>query len=59
VVNAGDVVSAEGTVVEGTAEVSLLLASGEARVVAKRSGDRVVPSSMVVSGKMCIRVERL
>ncbi len=59
VVNAGDVVPAEGTVVEGTAEASLLLASGEARVVAKRIGDRVVPSSMVVSGKMHIRVERL
>jgi cation transport ATPase len=59
VVNAGDVVPVEGTVVEGTAEVSLLLATGEARLVAIRIGDRVISSTMVMSGKIRIRVERL
>jgi cation transport ATPase len=59
VVNEGDVVPVEGTVVEGTAEVTVLLATGEARLVAIRSGDRVISSTMVMSGKMRIRVERL
>jgi cation transport ATPase len=59
VVNEGDVIPVEGTVVEGTAEVSLLLATGEARLVVKRNGDHVIPATMVVSGKMRIRVEGL
>lgn len=59
VVREGNLIPAEGIVVEGTAEVSLLLATGEARLAGKKLGDRVIPSTMVVSGKMCIRVERL
>ncbi len=59
VVHEGDLLPGAGTVVEGTAEVSLLLATGEVRLVAKRVGDRVLPAAMVVSGKLCIRVERL
>jgi cation transport ATPase len=59
VVNEGDVVPVEGTVVEGTAEGSVLLATGEAWLVAIRIGDRVISSTMVMSGKMRIRVERL
>jgi cation transport ATPase len=59
VVSEGDLLPVEGTIVEGSAEVSLLLATGEARLVAKRVGDRVIRASMVVSGKMCLRVDRL
>jgi cation transport ATPase len=59
VVHEGDLLPVRGTVVEGTAEVSLLLATGEARLVARRPGDHVIRASLVVSGKMCIRVERL
>ena len=56
-VRPGTRVPADGTVVEGTAEVSLLLATGEARLVVRRPGDHVIRASMVVSGKMCIRME--
>lgn len=59
VVHEGDLLPVAGTVVEGTAEVSLLLATGEARMVTKNVGDRVLPAAVVVSGKLCIRVERL
>ena len=59
VVHEGDLLPVAGTVVEGTAEVSLLLATGEARLVTKKFGDRVLPATMVVSGRMGIRVERL
>ena len=59
VVHEGDLLPVAGTVVEGTAEVSLLLATGEARLVTKRVGDHVLPAAMVVSGKLCICVEQL
>jgi cation transport ATPase len=59
VVHEGDLLPVGGTVVEGTAEVSLLLATGEARLATKKFGDRVLPATMVVSGRMGIRVERL
>ncbi len=59
VVHEGDLLPVAGTVVEGTAEVSLLLATGEALLVTKKFGDRVLPATMVVSGRMGIRVERL
>jgi cation transport ATPase len=59
VVHEGDLLPVEGTVVEGSAEVSLLLATGEARLVAKRVGDHVTRASMVMSGTMCLRVDRL
>jgi cation transport ATPase len=59
VVHEGDLLPVEGTIVEGSAEVSLLLATGEARLVAKRVGDRVIRASMVVSGQMCLRVDSL
>ena len=59
VVHEGDLLPVAGTVVEGTAEVSLFLATGEARLVTKRVGDHVLSATMVVSGRMCIRVEQL
>jgi Cu2+-exporting ATPase len=59
VVHEGDLLPVEGMIVEGSAEVSLLLATGEARLVAKRAGDRVSRASMVVTGQMCLRVDRL
>ena len=59
VVHEGDLLPVAGTVVEGTAEVSLFLATGEARLVTKRVGDHVLSATMVVSGKLCICVEQL
>ncbi len=59
IANEGEVVPVEGTIVEGTAKVSLLLATGEARLVTKGVGDRVAPSTVVWSGKICLRVDRL
>jgi cation transport ATPase len=59
VVQEGDLLPVDGTLLEGTAEVNLLLATGQARMVTKRPGDRVSRASMVVSGKMYIRVESL
>ena len=58
-VKEGEVVPVEGTVMEGTATVSLLMATGQARQVDIKAGDRLLPSTMVISGNLCIRVDRL
>lgn len=59
IVGESEVIPVEGTVVKGAAKVSLFLATGEARLVAKGVGDRVAPSTVVWSGKICLCVDRL
>ncbi|ETW92564.1 MAG: hypothetical protein ETSY1_43090 [Candidatus Entotheonella factor] len=56
VVSSGEVVPVEGTIVEGTAEVVQFRPTRAARPLEKRPGDSVVPSTIVLSGKMNIRV---
>ncbi|MDH3604771.1 MAG: hypothetical protein OEU26_34635, partial [Candidatus Tectomicrobia bacterium] len=58
-VKAGEVVPVEGTVVEGTANVNLLMATGQARQVDVKEGDRLIPSTIIISGSICMRVDRL
>ncbi|ETX05232.1 P-type ATPase [Candidatus Entotheonella palauensis] len=59
VVSAGEVVPVEGTIVEGTAEVVQFRPTRAVRPLEKRPGDSVVPSTMILSGKMNIRVVHL
>lgn len=59
VVKKGEVVPVVGTVVSGTAKISLFLVNGKALQVTTRVGDRVAPSTMVLSGTMHLRVDRL
>lgn len=56
VVSTGEVVPVEGTIVEGTAEVVQFRPKRMARPVEKRPGDVIAPSTMVLSGKINIRV---
>jgi len=56
VVSAGELVPVEGTVVEGAAEVVQIRSTRGAWPLDKRRGDSVVPSTMVLSGKIHIRV---
>ena len=58
VVHEGDLLPVAGTVVEGTAEVSLLLATGEAKLVTKRFLDHVLTffrqsRGVVADGQLC------
>lgn len=59
VVNPGDVIPVAGVIVEGQAEVSQWLAPGLPRLLIKGVGDRVAPATLVLTGKLCLRVENL
>lgn len=56
VVSAGEIIPVEGTIVEGTAEVVQFRPTRAARPLDIRPGDTVAPSTMVLSGKINIRV---
>ena len=58
-VKEGESIPIEGTVIEGTAQVSLLMATGQARRVDIKVGDRLMSSTIVLSGSICICVDRL
>jgi Cu2+-exporting ATPase len=59
VVNPGDVIPVAGVIVEGKAEVSQWLAPGFPRLLIKGVGDHVVPATLILTGKLCLRVENL
>jgi len=59
VANPGDVIPVEGVIVEGKAEVSQWLAAGFPRLLIKGVGDRIAPATLVLTGKLCLRVENL
>jgi cation transport ATPase len=59
VVSAGEIVPVQGTIVEGTAEVVQFRPTRALRPLEIRPGDIVEPSTMVLSGKINIRVARV
>jgi P-type Cu2+ transporter len=56
-VRPGGRVPADGTVVEGAAELDESMITGESRPVPKRAGDRVVAGTVVAESALRIRVE--
>jgi P-type Cu2+ transporter len=56
-VRPGGRVPADGTVVEGEAELDESMITGESRPVAKRAGDRVVAGTVVADSALRVRVE--
>jgi P-type Cu2+ transporter len=56
-VRPGTRVSADGTVVEGSADVDESMLTGESLPVAKQSGDRVVAGSVAAGGSLHVRVD--
>jgi Cu2+-exporting ATPase len=59
VVRAGQVMPADGTVLEGDSRVDEALLTGESTPLARRAGDAVVAGSHNLSGTLRVRVERL
>jgi Cu2+-exporting ATPase len=57
VVDAGDIIPVDGTVVEGIAAVDQKVLTGEAQPADKAVGDRVYASTMVLSGRINILME--
>jgi Cu2+-exporting ATPase len=58
VVHTGEMIPADGTVVNGMASVDQHILTGEARPVEKESGDEVFASTVVLSGKIDVKAEK-
>jgi Cu2+-exporting ATPase len=58
VVNAGAFMPVDGTVIDGLASVDQQMLTGEAQPVEKSSGDIVYASTVVLGGKLHVRVDK-
>jgi heavy metal translocating P-type ATPase len=58
VVNAGETVSVDGCITEGVASIDQRLLTGEAQPAEKGVGARVFAATVVLSGRICVEVEK-
>jgi cation transport ATPase len=58
VVHAGEIIPADGTVVEGMASIDQHILTGEAKPIERESSEEVFASTVVLSGKIHIKVEK-
>ena len=58
VVHAGETVPVDGQVVAGIASIDQRLLTGEAQPAEKEVGDHVFAATIVLTGRMCIQVDR-
>ena len=58
VLHAGQIVPVDGAIVAGVATVDQHMLTGEAQPVEKLTGDDVLASTIVISGKLDVRVEK-
>jgi Cu2+-exporting ATPase len=58
VVHAGEIIPADGTVAEGMASVDQHILTGEARPIERGPGDEVFASTVILSGKIHVKVEK-
>lgn len=58
VVGAGDIIPVDGTVTDGIAAIDQKVLTGEAQPADKTTGDRVFASTMVLSGRIFILMEK-
>lgn len=58
VVNAGEVIPADGTIIEGVASVDQHMLTGESQPAEKSLGDKVFAATISLSGRICVQVEK-
>jgi Cu2+-exporting ATPase len=58
IVQSGEMIPADGIVIDGMASVDQHILTGEANPIERESGDAVFASTVVLSGKIYIRVEK-
>jgi len=58
IVSAGDIIPVDGVVTDGIASVDQKLLTGESQPTDKSTGDRVFASTMVISGRISILMEK-
>ncbi len=57
VVNTGNIVPVDGTVVEGAAMIDQHVLTGESVLAEKTVGDQVLATTLVISGRILVRIE--
>ncbi|ESQ15461.1 MAG: heavy metal translocating P-type ATPase [Thiohalocapsa sp. PB-PSB1] len=58
VIQAGEIIPADGTVVSGMASVDQHILTGEARPVEREVGEQVFASTIILSGKIQVKVDK-
>jgi heavy metal translocating P-type ATPase len=58
VVNAGEVIPADGVIVEGIAAIDQRRLTGESQPTEKEAGDQVFAATVVLSGRLLVQVEK-
>ncbi len=58
VMNAGEMIPADGVIVDGFASVDQHILTGEAQPVEKETNDRVFSSTFVLSGRILLQIEK-
>ncbi|MDR2000813.1 MAG: heavy metal translocating P-type ATPase [Zoogloeaceae bacterium] len=58
-VSPGEVIPADGTVIEGASSADESLLTGESRAISKRQGDAVIGGSLNVSSPLTLKVDRV
>jgi Cu2+-exporting ATPase len=58
VVNAGQMIPMDGVIIQGAASIDQRMLTGESRLVDKGPGDPALANTMVLAGRIIIRVER-
>jgi heavy metal translocating P-type ATPase len=58
VINTGDSIPADGIITDGSASIDQRILTGEFQPAEKHTGDYVFSSTIVLSGKICVRVEK-
>ncbi len=58
VIGAGQVIPADGEIVEGEASIDQRVLTGESQPVEKGSGDPVLAATLVLAGRIVVKVER-
>ena len=57
IVQAGEMIPADGTIIEGIASIDQHILTGESQPVEKESGDHVFASTVIISGRILFHVE--
>lgn len=58
VLGAGQIIPVDGTIVEGVASIDQRMLTGESQPAEKEVGDQVLASTLLVSGKIGVRVDK-
>lgn len=58
VVNAGEIIPVDGHIIDGIASVDQRMLTGEAQFAEKGTGDPVLAAATVLTGRICIHVEK-